>query len=141
VRLQAIHPAPVAIHVASTTQAGVGTQVTDGLPPQVAMLVTKRSAFAGRAARGRTYLPFLYEGGSGPQGQPTAGLLAQGTSIAQYLLTNKTMTLSGRETSLAPVIWRRLTKTYVNVTDFLVRDRFATQRRRSLLNQGDNHFP
>lgn len=45
-----------------------GTQAGDMLPPQTALCITLRTAFAGRSFRGRVYLPGPGEAGNGATG-------------------------------------------------------------------------
>lgn len=52
-----------------TGAAVVGTDVSNALPPQVALCVTLRTALAGRSFRGRTFLPGFAEATSDVNGR------------------------------------------------------------------------
>lgn len=139
--LQVIDPPPMAGLTTSVIGAGPGTQVADALPPVASMLFTKRTALAGRAFRGRMYLPFWSEASSDANGDPLVAALALGKAIADVLLAPTLWDDGANGVYLTPVIWHRTTKSYTEVTTYLARTKWATQRRRSQINRGDAPFP
>lgn len=64
-----------------TGAAVAGTAAGELLPPQVALCVTLRTAFAGRSFRGRTYLPGYTETNN------TVGGVVNGTALAVAFVT------------------------------------------------------
>lgn len=124
--------------VISTNANGNGTQATDPLPPQVAFLLSPRTAVAGRKGRGRVYLPFWNEGQSDSPGSPNAGAIALATAWSNGLFATLSVTVGGSTITLKPVIVSRtLPITQIPVTSVVIRTAWATQRRRSLITKPD----
>lgn len=103
------------------TRPGVSEDET--LPPQVALVVSLRTAMATRAGRGRFYLPPL---AVSTVADGRLSSTAQGTvsSAVEAFLTS----LGGA--SLTPVVRGRSTHTSTPITRYDVGDVFDTQRRR-----------
>lgn len=114
----------------------VGNISGDVLPPQTAGLLTLRTGQIGRSARGRMYLAFPAEPDNILGAVPsTAYVLAANLLAAQVLLARSIVAPNGG--TIEPCIWSRKTLTRQIVTTAFARDRWATQRRRSLINRGD----
>jgi hypothetical protein len=139
-RLQKVTPGPVPIAVNSTNGAGAGTGAGSALGAQLAILITKRTDLAGRANRGRTYLPFCSTNMSSAAGNISAAGLAAAAAFAASMFASITVSVGAASVTLQPVIYHRATQTNVPITSLVVRGEFATQRRRSLINRGDQPF-
>lgn len=101
-----------------------GLETNDALPQQTSQVVTWYTALRGRRHRGRTFLPPECEGDNGANGTPgsPAGLQTQ---YNQWLA-------SFGATGLNPVVASYKFASAEDVTRFLVRGIWATQRRREL---------
>lgn len=115
----------------SISPAVPGQAPGEPLPRQTAGVVTLRTPFAGRANRGRKYMPFPSETDNTTGIQPTAGYLAVvNTFIAMHV---PTITLLAGPTT---EVWRSClprpnqVPKGINFTSFLTRDAWGTQRRR-----------
>ena len=73
--------------VASTGAATPGTGAGDALPPGTALVVTERTAQAGRAFRGRIYLPGLDVGALQANGQASAATVTDATAFINEVAT------------------------------------------------------
>lgn len=140
-RLQVIQPLPIPVFVKNTTSAGIGARGADAMAPAVSICITKRTALAGRQFRGRVYLPFFAEDQNDASGNPTAGATNDSAGLANYILTQKIINPGGGSATMVPVVYRRVNGTGTPVVSYTVRDRWATQRRRSQINKADAHFP
>lgn len=139
-RLQRVTPLPMPVAVSSTNGAGAGTAGGTPQSSQTALLITKRTALAGRANRGRTYLPFLSINFISGIGEVNAGGIAAATAYANGMFATITVVVGGASVSLQPVIFQRATLTNVPITSLVIRAAYATQRRRSFINRGDAPF-
>lgn len=82
---------------ASTGAAAAGTGVGTALPPGDALVVTLRTALAGRGFRGRVYLPGLDSTALAAGGVAAAGTVTDATSFVtavQTALTGQSVTLA-----------------------------------------------
>lgn len=115
--------------------ARVGTNVTEALPGSNAVVVTLRTAFAGRGFRGRVYLGQWSEAANAASGVIAA---ATSTAAAAFITGLRDITVAGNAMTLAvahqvanglPLEPGQLN----DVTAHLVRDtRWDTQRRRNI---------
>lgn len=141
VRLQVVGPDPAVVAVISKNGAGVGAIATDPLPTQAAMLAKKNTAQAGRFARGRIYLPFWGESQSGADGKPTAGALTLGVAVFDELFDPATYGAGGNTVDLVAVLSKKPFINSLEILSYTQRLAWATQRRRSLINKGDQIGP
>lgn len=121
--------------VSNTVGAGVGSEVNSGLPRQVSGIITKRSNFADRSGRGRVYIPFPSSTYLSPSGDntdiPTAAYIPFLEDIGEAISTEQPVTIGGSSVTLTPIIYHRMDPSLSkDITSFLVRRRWATQRRR-----------
>ena len=124
----------------SIAGAGVGTLIGDPLAPQLAPLISWRSAGAPAGTRGRSYMPSPDESYEHSNGRLTAGAITAYTSLATGIKELSTLASGPSTTSTLELVIRTgLTLPYSIhlVSSFLVRPAFATQRRRSLINRAD----
>lgn len=110
---------------------GAGTQMTDVLPFQTAGLFRLRSGAAGRANRGRKYVPFPYEGASDDEGTPNATYLTNLGLLAAKYTGPQTLTIGGSTVTLSGIIFRKATSSFVLIASYLVVGEWATMRSRS----------
>lgn len=128
--------------VDSTGVAAAGTATGDALPSEVALVVTLRTAFAGRGFRGRVYLPGFDTASLDPDGTATAGAISAARTFVQHV--QSALTASGITLGIAQPARQAYTSprtgaaiparsaTIVDVTNIVTRnDVFDSQRRRS----------
>lgn len=140
-RFQVVFPLPIQVAVITTTNAAAGAQGSSPIAPATTLLLTKRTATAGRVGRGRTYLPFWSENGNDAQGAPSAGSITFGTNWATSMLQPLTFVIGAGTIILTPVLFNKFTGFTKVITSTVVRTNWATQRRRSAINRGDSPFP
>lgn len=138
VSVQRIAPLPKDVPTYDATGAGAGGVAGDALPTQTCGIFTLRTANAGRAYRGRMYVPFPGEGSSTVDGLPTAIYLGDLTTYADKWLDSITAGGGGNTTTFSPVL---VNKNFPGVIPALVsqitRAKWATQRRRGSYGQGN----
>lgn len=128
--------------VRSIAGAGVGINLTDRLPSQVALLLSPRTNSPGRRGRGRCYLPFWSEDQNSPDGQPTAGAITAATNVSNVIFAVQTVTSGANSVKLTPVIYSRVTPVTITPIQFvLFRANWASQRRRADINRPDQLGP
>jgi hypothetical protein len=126
--IQSIFPLPKLLEQVTTLNAAPGGDLFKAAPKQSALVVTKLSNFAGRANRGRVYLPFPSIGSLNIDGVPTAAYVALAQNYATQLVSQQFVTLT---TTLTPIILQRKAPASSPVmTNTRVNSRFGTQRRR-----------
>lgn len=136
--VQKIFPLPIGLPISSTVSQGPGTRATgDTLPGQICGVITKRTAGAGRAKRGRVYVPFPGEDDS-TDGQPNAGYLTALNGLLTPLVNTLVVGAGADTVTIQPVIFHRAVP---GTPDPIVltqsRQYFATQRRRGEVNGPD----
>jgi len=135
--LQKINPLPVGDE-GSTSRSGVpGVVEGTPLPPQCCGHITLNTGVAGRANRGRMYLPFWAEEQC-TGAVPTAGAIALMLPIGVAHKTVQTFVIGAGSITLQPIIWRRASETYIQITSGTIQPHFSTQRRRSLVHTNDD---
>jgi hypothetical protein len=127
---QKIIPPPLTVDVFSTANAGAGSGGTPALPKQVTGLVSWYTALAGRAKRGRTYMPFPAVPADLGDGTPTAAYQTAVSTFANAVKGLTAIAIGGRTATLALILYHRQLTTYDVITALLVRNQWATQRRR-----------
>jgi len=128
------------VPVVSNVGAGNGSDNSQALPSQTCGLIKKMTAFAGRRGRGRIYIPFPSEDFNSDDGFPTAGYLAVAEAVALQLRTTVGVVLGAGSAEMQCGL-ARITlgaPTFIPITVTNVRTAWATQRRRSSINQGDS---
>lgn len=137
VLVQKIRPLPISIAFDATANQGVGTRVGgDLLPPQICGMITKQTGGAGRAKRGRVYMPFPGEDDS-TDSVPSAGFILALTTILPNYLSGITVGVAPNTTDLLPVIFHRVLGTTDDLAFAVARTYFTTQRRRSPISGAD----
>jgi hypothetical protein len=127
---QRVFPLPLTADVFSVTGAGVGTGGSPALPKQCSGLVSWYTALAGRAKRGRSYIPFPSSTMDTGDGVPTAGYVTLLGTHSTAVNTSTAVSVGGRGATLGQVLFHRATNTFDVITSKLPRAQWATQRRR-----------
>jgi len=109
---------------------GYGTVTGDNLPTQVALVVTKQTASAGRGYRGRLYVPFPTEVCNDSSGNPTSGYQGQVNTLATAMFTPFSIIPGANRVDLVPVIRHRITGASTNIIAWRTNRLWGTQRRR-----------
>jgi len=100
-------------------------------PPSVAMVITRRTATAGRSYRGRIFLPAVpvsYH----EDGELTGPALLALQAVADDLLTPITMTGPSVGLILRPIVWSKKLQTGADMTGATARLILRSQRRREI---------
>jgi hypothetical protein len=134
VSLRRLLPGTPTSYFTSHEGFAVGSVTGDGLPPGVAGLIGLKTLEAWRGGHGRVYLPFPSESDSNGLGRPTDPYIAAADNIAAILRSawtpDKVPGVPG-EVTLHAVVLRSAFPAGLLTTDAVVRNRWATQRRRS----------
>lgn len=113
-----------------STNLRFGLDIASLMPRQAAALIAKKTAIAGRAGRGRVYIPFGGVDNVDADGHITAPGLALLQAIAIRTLTTQIYGGGGTTTTLIPMLFHRSTITADEVVDWTARVKIATQKRR-----------
>lgn len=130
--LQKIFPLPVAAVQQLRTAGLAGTGGADSAPRQACGILTKTSALAGRANRGRMYFPFPSDDLIDATGHATAAYKNSMALVATVVLASITVAPGGGNVGVMdPIIFHTaFPATITPITGFTVRTKIATQRRR-----------
>jgi hypothetical protein len=128
--VQRLRPLPKTVEVHSSAAAAAGLDAADPLPMQTAGLISLRTAIAGKANRGRSYLPFPSINANNLSGHPAILYLAALDTLAVALTQQQTITVLGGAATLDPVIFHRGTGTGTVIVSRKTNSSWATQRRR-----------
>jgi hypothetical protein len=136
--IQKIFPLPMSLPIDSIVSQGPGTRAAgDTLPGQVCGIITKRTSGAGRAKRGRLYVPFPGEDDS-TDGLPNAGYITAINTLLTPLVNSLVVGIGADTVTIQPVIFHRAAPgTSDAITFTQSRLYFATQRRRGEVNGPD----
>lgn len=138
IRAQKYFPLPPALPFSGVGGAGLGTVVDDVLGPQVCGAITWRTQAAGRAFRGRSYIPFPPKVAGTAAMRPTGAYQAFiGIWAGVWLPQRITVGAAGTSTTKLVLQSRKTLATITDITAFLVRNYWTTQRRRSDVQRPD----
>ncbi len=126
--------------VSFTGSDGPGSEVSPPQGTQVRGLISWKTALAGRAYRGRTYIPFPTGSQSDIAGDPTAAYKISLAGIRTLISTSPlVLTQAGQTANIVFGIYHRndpvppatapLARTITDITDGRINVRWATQRR------------
>jgi len=101
------------------------------LPPQVAGVIAFKTGFANRSQMGRMYVPACGEAGNADAGVPDTPYLDAMTAITVALAAGCTVSGGGNTAHFKHVVWSRLLPYFTPVTEYRVRDKWGTIRKRS----------
>lgn len=122
--------------IVDTSDAGIGTIIGLVLPRQVAGMITKLGRLPGPAGRGRMYTPFPPHGAQNADTSVTAAYQTLMTNLANQLFNTMVLTAGANSVTLAPCIFRSGDAPVTqDISDFIVRSKFATMRKRGSYGQ------
>lgn len=122
---------PAAAAVTSSGGSLTGTSGEEALPTQVSGIITLRSALAGRANRGRLYIPFPSEDDNDAETvRPTAAYIANATALANALALDFQPIIGADSVTMVPIIKPGGPTDRVPIISAIAREAWATQRRR-----------
>jgi hypothetical protein len=131
VGVQRVQPAPTTLEVFGTVGQGVGTVATPPLPRQLAGLITKRTAFAGRSFRGRFYVPFPGEADNDTAAStPIAGYVTRLNTLGAQIVGFQSELDGGVSVAGNYGLFNKSSGAFVITTTTTSRTVWATQRRR-----------
>jgi hypothetical protein len=130
VALQRLSPLPLSVVITDNTNQANGTGGANELPLQVSGIVTLKTNLAGRANRGRMYIPFPPVAAQGTDGHPTNGYVTAVDTLAAIAILPQTVGTAPNQVVLTPVVYHKRLNTTTDITDKVARQRWATQRRR-----------
>jgi hypothetical protein len=113
-------------------------------PTQAAAVVKKITGLAGRAFRGRVFVPFIPDSFLTTGGELSAGVSAAYATFVALLFGPQTFTVGGSSTTVAPVLVHQPSVAYPlpladqDVTAFVGTGKIGTQRRRGDYGQANN---
>lgn len=129
---QIIFPLPVRVAQASVAGLVAGTVGGNPLPTQTSGIVKFRTVSAGRAFRGRTFVPFPGGNANGVSGLPTNIYVGNLNALLAAIVPGPLVVVSGGggTATLKLVIYHRKLHTNDVVTDGASEQKWATTRRR-----------
>jgi len=130
VQVQIIFPLPPRVDVQQVANAGAGTAGAITSAKQVTGLISWYTLLAGRAFRGRNYLPFVSNSSVATDGIPTAGYVTNLQTLAVALDGVTAIAIGGRTATVQMGIYHRATHSMTDVNTFVPQQKFATQKRR-----------
>lgn len=121
------------------TGAGEGTVAGDCISTQTSGLVKMTTGLAGRANRGRKYVPFPGETDNTVQAKPSDGYLNKLTLLGAFLLDPLVVNNVAEDGTVTVEFGLKKTggSNVLKFTGFNARREWATQRRRSQINRAD----
>lgn len=128
---------PVVVHA----NTGAGTFGAAIMPGAVCGMITKQTAYAGQAYRGRSYIPFPAESANDDDTMlPTAGYMTALALLADVLDDTRAITGAGGTASLEPILYDPDDQSWVSLAACLARQKWGIQRRRGSYGQ-QNAYP
>jgi hypothetical protein len=126
-----ILPRPPTQDAIEKQNAGFGTVVGDLCPKQVCGVLSYKTAYAGRAYRGRTYVPFPAEPDNASLSVPVASYITRLDALGVQLGSNQLIISGASQAVCWAVVFHRLLGTYDQIKSYVSRPWWGTQRRRS----------
>jgi len=130
VSVQRIKPLPATFPQIVTSSDGVGTVTGDMMSTQTSGIISSQTNFAGAKYRGRVYIPFPGEDDNDVLGVPENAYVTNIDDLGDELFTSTIIGTAPNETTLVPGIYHRADQTFTDITNFVARQKWATQRRR-----------
>lgn len=142
VGVQQIWPLPLTALNISAAHTGVGSGGLAPVPPQVSGIITMNTGLAGRANRGRVYVPFPAAAFvDGTLTTPTGAYQILLTAVFNALATPITITVGGGTSVMTPGVYHRTTHAVSAFTTGRVNPKWATQRRRGNYGRANPYPP
>lgn len=133
VRVQRKLPLPQTGPVVFAGLTGNGTAGTTPLPTQVTGMFSKITGLAGRAFRGRFYMPFPDAADNdNTNDRPNAGYMTRLGLLASAVTSAQTIGAGANTVVMSPVIYHRHTLLTTNISTATARQKWATQRKRGV---------
>ena len=107
VSIQKVSPTPPVVAASAIAHSGTGTGAGALFPAQATILVSLQTAMAGRAFRGRIFLPFISTTYLTGTEVPAAGAIVLAANIGGVLDETQLVTVGANATTITPVIWHR----------------------------------
>lgn len=114
----------------TTGNSGIGINVSPLLPTQTCGLVSLYSNDLGKTGQGRIYVPFPYIAAIDVDGSPDAGYIAGLNNFVTAFTTPRNIVSGGATGTFAPCLYTPGGPPPKFLTSGIVRDAWATQRRR-----------
>lgn len=130
VTLRKVWPLPLTLAFPDTSDASAGAVASDTLPRNVAGLIKLGSIEAGRAKRGRMYIPFPTEDHNDANGHPNAGYTGLLQAIGDSMVGPQLWKTAGDGFSVVGVLFRRLGGLQTVLTEAFPRKIWGRQIRR-----------
>jgi len=140
VQVQIITTLPARLPVVEAGNQITGTFGGDLSPAQVSSLISLRTIITGRAGRGRVYVGFVPTTAIASNTNPTNTYLAALGGVANALMATINVVGALGNCAAVPVLFHRATRTSLDLDSYIIRNRFATQRRRGRFGR-INPFP
>lgn len=130
ISVQKIRPLPVTFPQIVTANDGVGLVAGDLMSTQTSGIISSQTNLAGPGFRGRAYIPFPGEASNDVDGTPTAAYVSLIDDLGEMLYEAHPVGAGPNDIVITPVLFHRATATFTDITGFVARDKWATQRRR-----------
>lgn len=127
---QIIAPLPVIVAVQTTSSAGIGTAGVTALPKQCSGIISYYTALAGRANRGRVFIPFPASSDDTGDGVPIAGYVTRLNTLNAAIRSFSAIATGGRTATVVFGIYHRSSRTITPVISSVNQPKWATQRKR-----------
>jgi len=138
IMLQHIRPGFRELSIPVTTGAGVGGVTGNLMPTQVCGMISARTLFAGRASRGRVYVPFPSVSAADPDGLPTSAYRTLVTAVGSALLDEDTIVGSAGNSTLISILFKKADPVNsLAFTAFTVPAKWGTQHKRGSYGQAN----
>lgn len=142
VRVQRIEPGLTGAAKVSATNIGPGIAGFSGLPTQVCGQITLVTDLAGKANRGRVYVPFPDESDSvDATGLPGSPYVVRLSALGEMFDDVITLTVAGDSIELIPVLYKRELNQTQPIVDVTPRQRWSTQRKRGSYGAANTYPP
>jgi len=128
--LQKISPAPIAALAFDDGEQGVGDVGGDPLPGQVCGILTFRSNLAGRANRGRMFVPFPSETDNDADQTPIDGYIVRLSELGDAFIGADEIGGGGNTVQLQSIVLHRVSMSGTALITWKANNKWATQRRR-----------
>lgn len=140
-QVQKVAPLPEGAPFVSTSGFGIGLAGNAPLPKQTAAVIKKVTALAGRAYRGRMYVPFPDEGDNTTAAIPAPVYITTLGLLATEMQTPRLIVGAAGQLTLRLQVYNRNIRVGTPVVKCLPRQQWGTQRRRGDFGQANLVLP
>lgn len=128
--VRVIWPLPVTVETLSNAGNGLGAAGGTAQARQTCGLISLRTPLAGRANRGRFYVPFPGGNDNAIGAIPSTTYQTNLAVLMGYLVATVTAGTVPNTNNFVPIIWHRQAKFSTDITSGTINNKWATQRRR-----------